>query len=152
VSKRRKQLGWSVPGDDAEAFKRAVLVKWGKLRGVLGDELAKAMGNYINNHLSHAHTQKIAQIPAPHSTMFKRAALIFDRVKQAITPEQTSPFTEKEFNRAIKIVAKVADPRTLKNYRDLLKDLGWVKQDVVTLKYRIVHGLTNSHRRKRENE
>lgn len=137
MAKPRKQLGWSVPEDDAEAFKRAVFVKWGKLRRVLGDELGQAMRNYVNNHLDHAHTQEAAQISAPHSMMFKRAADIFDRLKQAIKPNLTAPFSEVEFNRAIKIVAKVADPRTLRNYRSLLKDLGWLEQDPRTLKYRI---------------
>lgn len=138
MSKRRKQLGWSVPEEDAEAFKRVVLTKWGKLRGVLGDELARAMSNYVSNHISHAHTQEPAQIPAPHSTMFKRATAIFDRLKLAVKPSLAAPFSEVELNRAIKIVAKVGDPRTLKSYRNLLKDLGWLKQDIKTLKYRIV--------------
>lgn len=137
VSKRRIQLGWSVPEEDAEAFKRAVMVKWGKIRRVLGDELAQAMKNYLDNHLNHAHTQETAQVSAPHSMMFKRSAAIFDRLKKAIKPDLTSPFTEAEFNRAIKLVAKVADPRTLHNYRSLLKDLGWLTQDSKTLKYRL---------------
>ncbi len=122
MPKSRKQLGWSVPKEAVETFKRAVFVKWGKWRGVLGDELAQAMENHVSNHMFHAHTHTSIQI-SPNSPTYKRCLAVFRRLKSA---KDNQGFSKKEFGTAIRTTLGFKDPRTIQGYQDQLCELGWI--------------------------
>ncbi len=126
MKSKRKQLGWSVPRESAEGFKDAVYAKWGKLRGVLGDELAQAMNNHVGNHMFHEHTHtKLAKI-SPESATYQRCLAVFDRLRGARGDRN---FNRHEFETAIRTTLDVKDPRTIQGYIDQICELGWITFD-----------------------
>ena len=136
MKKKRKQIGWWVPKESAKGFKDAVFAKWGKLRGVLGDELAQAMDNHVGNHMFHEHTHtKVARI-SPESVAYKHCLAVFERLRSA---KGDRNFTRREFDTAIRTTLHVKDPRTIQGYVDQICELGWVDFDYhKTLGYSIV--------------
>jgi len=142
---KRKQLGWSVPAESARGFKNAVYAKWGKLRGVLGDELAQAMDNHVGNHMfhecrEHTHT-KFTRI-SPESAAYKRCLAVFERLRSAKGDQN---FTKRAFSTAIRTTLQVKDPRTIQGYVDQICALGWINFDYhKTLGYSIVRTPTPS--------
>ena len=121
----KKQLGWAVNEEISEAFKRFVLAKCGKLHTSLGEELGKAMKAYIQDHQSLASTHTNTQI-APHARGLKRANEIFNLVVLDAHRAEGKLFVPgKVLDDAIRKVSG-ADDRTLRKYRKLLLDLGWL--------------------------
>ncbi|GAI44653.1 unnamed protein product, partial [marine sediment metagenome] len=104
-----------------ETFKHAVLVKWGKIHGVFGDELSNAMDIHAGNHLSHApHTRTHVDVK---ERGLKTAERIFARIRRDYDKELSS----KVLKAAIRAEAGT-DNRTIRRYTSLLvNDLGWIE-------------------------
>lgn len=147
MKKKRKQLGWWVPKESMKGFKDAVYAKWGKLRGVLGDELAQAMDNHVGNHMfhepgQHTHT-KITRI-SQKSVAYKHCLGVFERLRSVRGDRN---FTRRKFVTAIRTTLHVKDPRTIQGYIEQICELGWVDFDYhKTSEYSIVRARAPSRR------
>jgi len=92
------------------SFKNALIRKYGKLHGVLGPEITRAVEQYLATLNAPAHTQ----IPAKTSAFHHRLAEIFTDLPNG------EPFTFDFLHRVIEKHAG-GDPRTLLKYRRSLE-------------------------------
>jgi len=117
--KKKRMAAWVRP-ESHEAFKGAVLAKWGKIHGAFGDELSDAMNHHANNHLSHpVRTRTHVDIA---DKGLKTAERVFARIRRTHEKE----FTSGILNAAIRAEAGT-DQRTIEKYTTVLvDDLGWI--------------------------
>lgn len=122
VTKVKKvKLGWEVPEESVRAFREAVIRKWDQKWAYFGEELGRAMDNYVSNHLSgppvraHTHIQLSTR-------GLNTAKHIMDRIRTKF-PKQV---LEKDVDMAIRHEAGTSD-RTIRDQKNTLLKLGWLK-------------------------
>ena len=139
MSKKKTKMSVWVDAATWETFKQGVLAKWGKLHAALGDELESAIKAYTANHLSHP--------PYTHARVqftqrgLKTVKMIMDRINLKFEKE----VTEKDVELAIRHEVG-NDNRTIRNYKQTLKALGWLEVRVLGSKMSNQQTIYSIHR------
>lgn len=125
AEKKKVQLGWAVPEESARSFREAVIRRWGQKYIYFGEELGRAMDNYVDNHLSdspvHAHT---------HVPLSARGLNTATRIMDRIRSKFTKQVLEKDVDMAIRHEAGTCE-RTIRDQKNTLLRLGLLKVKVV---------------------
>lgn len=122
---KKVQLGWAVPEESVRGFREAVIREWGQKYAYFGEELGRAMDAYVENHLSHPDVHTHTHVPLSTRGL-NTAKRIIARIRTKFTKE----VVEREVNAAIQHEAGT-DARTLRNYKQVMMGLGWLKIKVV---------------------